>query len=175
MLNNKGVQCAANLSWLLPNFLTSKHLNPINKVITMDPRQPDPNIPAPTPNPFDTVWPLINAQRNSIGSVSLLAKNSTYDIITQATTTDNGSILIGYDRENLWGVEDRAGRDSVLYLLTQKLGIPASALPTWAPCKCINLYVFTQDPTNTTQNKLKVYSLGTNYDTTIPGKAGTCY
>lgn len=162
-LNTEGLKCSQALSTLLPGFIATKGLNPVSEVVAKDPRLPDPN--TATPNPFDTILPFIQSQK--IMSVKL--NNDTSSVINGLDTSNNDSVIISYDRENLWGKssDHTAQNNSIIYQINKIYGIDNNTVKG-PPYKCIDMYVYTE-------NKLTIYSLNKDFTKISEGKSDYCY
>ena len=178
-LNDEGKQCSKQLSTLLPEFIMTKKMYPISRVITVHPTQINPKTGQyPTPNPFDTAYPLIKSQNTQ--DVVLLTNPD--DVMSHIDNT-NGSVVISYDRESLWGTNEDTSPipGSIIYNLDQKLGIINPTLQ-FHPCKCIDIYVYTRDATGT-KNQIMMYSLSRDpvvngnpsFGQIEEGKSAYCY
>jgi hypothetical protein len=111
----------------------------IGRVITKDPS----NL-AYTPNPFDTIYPTIQAQR--IMDIFLLPGLSDLqkvmaDPIQLFPTT--GSLFICWDAEGIWGPKDASGNRPVSPISGSILDTLSATTVATYPVKGTTLYTFT--------------------------------
>lgn len=141
-LSTEGIEQADGLALVLPKIVENLKLAPIEKVITKDPRSFD-----ATPNPFNTIYPLIINE--NIKDVDLTTKsNIDYSL-------ENGSVVICWDREGLWGdkEEKQPNEDSILKHLNSMYNVSKIDGP---PVKGSTIYVYRE------MGSVDVYNLKMN-------------
>ena len=143
----------------LAPFVSDKGYAPIGLVITKNPFMKIPGAPLgsddPTPNPFDTVYPFVKGA----SAVTLqLIDPSPYGqqmidqgleqmIDDRTIVPSNGSTLLCWDAEGLWGPQPPAGRPfnpaSILWKLSTLYLGDTKQIASHSPLKCQTVYVFT--------------------------------
>lgn len=163
-LSEAGANAAKQLALKLPAFLVSKNSSPITRAITKTPI-PTVGIADPTPNPFDTLWPMIKSGGPFPSAKLLLIKQNLAGgivdtglvnlIIQNALLPTDGSTLLLWDKRGLWG-DNSSSLDSrsVLSQLGSQWG---SANRDYikrvgVPLRCATIYIFRPN------NILKIYS-----------------
>lgn len=169
-LSEAGAMAATQLAQALPDFLASRGCAPITRVITKNPIATD-GTTWPTPNPFDTIYPCIKQGGPLASARLLLIKKNTVSgqIVDRGMLAligltkgankilpeDDGSAMICWDREGLWGKSGgRLNHDSILYKLGKQWGDPNKDYikSVGQPAKCDTIYIFRSN------GKLEIYS-----------------
>ena len=112
----------------------------LQKLLLLDPR-PRGN----TPNPFDTIFPFINT--SNVRNVQLLTNIPSK---SDLTPTD-GSIVVCWDREGLWGDSNSPVPNN--HTILSKLSSMYSVRTTNYPVKGKTIYVYKHSG-----NPLKIYT-----------------
>jgi hypothetical protein len=168
-LADDGVGASVNYGVALPDWIASKGLCPISRVIAQDPRSKD-----NTQNPFDTLYPLIwNLQ---LQDVVLYQANDLLKAKPGALLPDNQhSTCICWDRQTLWGDKDFSPS---LFLGRLRRGDSPSLAE--APAKAPNpspngIYVFTDYSSGDDKFDLRIHPTLTKVLAPPPGpRSGTC-
>lgn len=144
----------------LAPFVSAKGYAPIGLVITKNPFMKIPDAPStadyPTPNPFDTVYPFVKGAGAAV-KLKLIDPGSygkqmidpgLQSMIDDGTIVpSNGSTLLCWDAEGLWGPQPPAGRPfnqaSILWKLSTLYLHNTQQIANYSPLKCQTVYVFT--------------------------------
>lgn len=157
-LSSAGFTRAKLLPSVIPKWMTASGFGPIGRVITKDPSKL-----AYTPNPFDTIYPTLQAQR--VMDVVLLPgltdlQKRMADSTQLFPTT--GSLLICWDAEGMWGPKDASGNRPVSPIAGSILDTLSATTVTSYPVKGTTLYAFTgSGPKYTLSKVASVQSDGT--------------
>jgi hypothetical protein len=151
----------------LAPFVSANGYAPIGLVITKNPFMKIPGAPPtadnPTPNPFDTVYPFIKgaaAVKLKLIDPGAYGKQmidpGLQSMIDDRTIVpSNGSTLLCWDAEGLWGPQPPAGRPfnpaSILWKLSTLYLGDTKQIANYSPLKCQTVYVFTT-------GNLKIYT-----------------
>lgn len=149
-LSAAGFTRAKLLPSVIPKWATASGFGSIGRVITKDPSKL-----AYTPNPFDTIYPTLQAQQ--VMDVVLLPGLSDLQKVmadpTQLFPT-TGSLLICWDAEGMWGPKDASGNRPPSPIAGSILDT-LSATTVWTyPVKGTTLYAFTGAGPKYTLSKL---------------------
>ena len=138
-LSSAGFTRARLLPSVIPKWMTASNFGSIGRVITKDPSKL-----AYTPNPFDTIYPTIQAQR--VMDVVLLPgltdlQKRMADSTQLFPTT--GSLLICWDAEGIWGSKDASGNRPTSPVKGSILDTLSTTTVMSYPVKGTTLYAFT--------------------------------
>lgn len=149
-LSPAGVARAKLLPSVIPKWMRASNFGPIGRVITKDPSKLE-----YTPNPFDTIYPTIQAQR--VMDVVLLPGLSDLQKLMSdfsRSFPSTGSLIICWDAEGIWGPKNATGNRPAS-------PIPGSILDTLSmspvstyPLKGTTLYAFTGSGPKYTLSKI---------------------
>lgn len=150
----------------LAPFVSAKGYAPIGLVVTKNPFMKIPGAPStadnPTPNPFDTVYPFMKGTAVKLKLIDpgpygkQMIDPGLETMIDQGTIVpSNGSTLLCWDAEGLWGPQPPAGRPfnpaSILWKLSMLYLGNTKQIANYSPLKCQTVYVFTT-------GSLKIYT-----------------
>jgi hypothetical protein len=129
-LTQAGFARAQLLSTAIPAYIANKNFAPVTRVITKDPRSL-----SYTPNPFDTIRPFIMSQ--SVKDVELIVDLNTLTPLIQNNQIlpTNGSVVICWDVEGMWGPKVNNVRpinplsSSILGMLKSQMKIDGNNYP----------------------------------------------
>lgn len=147
-------------------FVAARGYAPINLVITKNPFMKIPDAPSgadsPTPNPFDTVYPFVKGATVTLKLIDpgpyekqMVDPGLESMIDDRSIIPSNGSTLLCWDAEGLWGPQPPSPRpfkpDSILWKLSMLYLGNTTQISGSSPLKCQTVYVFTT-------GNLKIYS-----------------
>ena len=150
----------------LAPFVAGKGYAPIGLVITKNPFMKIPGAPPasdnPTPNPFDTVYPFVKGAAAKLKLIDpgpygqqMIDPGLQSMIDDRTIVPSNGSTLLCWDAEGLWGPQPPAGRPfnsgSILWKLSTLYLGDTKQIAGYSPLKCQTVYVFTT-------GNLKIYT-----------------
>jgi hypothetical protein len=177
-LSAGGVAAATQLAVALPGVLAQRGCAPITRVITKNPIVTV-GVAWPTPNPFDTTYPCIKEGGPLASAELLLIKKKTTGrqivdsgmlAMIEPTNTilpADGSAMICWDREGLWGASGGSlSHESILYKLGKQWGDRNKDYikSVGQPAKCDTIYIFRSS------GKLEIYSFKDGTFTKKPGQ-----
>lgn len=138
-LSPAGVIRAKLLPSVIPKWMKASNFGTIGRVITKDPSKLE-----YTPNPFDTIYPTIQAQR-VMGVVLLPGLSDLQKVMSDPTKLfpSTGSLLICWDAEGIWGPKDASGNRPVSPIPGSILDTLSGTPVTTYPLKGTTLYAFT--------------------------------
>jgi len=153
-----GEDQAVKFAAALASFMSNSGYAPIGLVITKNPFKliPDapPNANSPTPNPFDTVYPFTKKATVTLKLIDpgsygkqMIDPGLQSMIDDRSIVPSNGSTLLCWDAEGLWGPQPPAGRPfnpaSILWKLSMLYLGDTKQIQSHSPLKCQTVYVFT--------------------------------
>jgi hypothetical protein len=157
-VSEAGEDQARNFGSAFAPFVSANSYAPVGLVITKNPFMKIPGAPPsadnPTPNPFDTVYPFTKTATVKLKLIDpgqygkQMVDPGLQSMIDDKTIIpSNGSTLLCWDAEGLWGPSTSSGRpfssDSILWKVSMLYLNNVTLVAKYSPLKCQTVYVFT--------------------------------